>query len=83
MAEAYREAGFVFQIYGPPREHGPPHVHVHKSGTHVVLELGNASTPVRPWRISGMSVRDVVKAVRIAQANKERLLREWEKRHGP
>lgn len=82
MAEAHREAGFVFRIYGPPREHGPPHVHVHKTGTQAVLHLGDANTPVFPLRISRMAASDVVKAVRIAQANREKLLSEWEKHHG-
>ena len=72
----------MFQIYDPPREHGPPHVHVHKGGTQVVLGLGDLTTPVHPLRIEGMSARDVVKAVRIAQANREKLLTAWEKHHG-
>ncbi len=81
MSEAHREDGFVFQVYAPPREHGPPHVHVHKGGAQVVLHLGDASTPIFPLRVSGMTVRDVVKAVRIAEANKPHLLGEWEKHH--
>ena len=39
MAEAHREDGFVFQVYAPPRERGPPHVHVNKGGAQVVLYL--------------------------------------------
>ena len=82
MPEVHRETGFVFMIYSPPREHGPAHVHVHKSGTVAVLCLGDERTPVFPLRVSGMSRRDVVKAVRMAQANRERLLAEWENLHG-
>lgn len=82
MSEVHREDGFVFQVYAPPREHGPPHVHVHKGGTQVVLRLGDATTPTFPLRVSGMATRDVVKAVRIGEANKARLIREWEERHG-
>ena len=82
MPEVLRESGFVFMIYSPPREHGPAHVHVHKSGTVAVLSLGDERTPVFPLRVSRMSRRDVLKVVRMAQANREKLLTEWEKLHG-
>lgn len=82
MPELHRENGFVFMVYAPPREHGPAHVHVHKSGTEAVLRLGDERTPVFPLRVSRMSRRDVLKAVRMAQANKERFLTEWENLHG-
>ena len=82
MPEAHREGGFVFQIYLPPREHGPPHVHVHKDGHHVVIALGGPHAPAFPLRASGMSARDVVRAVRIVEANKSKLVAEWERHHG-
>jgi hypothetical protein len=37
-----RSGGFAVRILLPPREHGPPHVHVVKAGAKVVIRLGGA-----------------------------------------
>jgi uncharacterized protein DUF4160 len=39
MTKAFEEDGFRFYIRNPPREHGPPHVHVKKTGAEVAINL--------------------------------------------
>ena len=38
--------GFQVRVLLPPREHGPPHVHVHKGGAEVVITLPDGEFPL-------------------------------------
>ena len=66
----------------PPREHGPPHVHVVKGGAEAVIGLGKTDGPVRLVEVHGMKTRDVVKAVRLVEIWKGELLAIWKAIHG-
>ena len=82
---------FSVRILNPPREHGPPHVHVVKGrsrGGEVVINLGEQPgesagggriSICEVWR---MSDTDVVKTVDIVQDNIEQLRLEWKRLHG-
>jgi hypothetical protein len=69
MTKAFEEGGFRFYIRNPPREHGPPHVHVKKAGAEVTINL-ELSDPGRLVReVYEMRDADVVKAVRLVEEN--------------
>jgi len=72
-------AGFQVHIYLPPREHEPPHVHVVKGGTEVVVTLAN---PPQVREVRRMSNRDAVRAYRIVSDHRAMLLAEWRRYHG-
>jgi len=77
-----RSAGFAVRILLPPREHGPPHVHVVKAGAEVVIKLGRTDGPVKLLEVHGMKTRDVVRAVRLVKIWKADLLAIWTTIHG-
>ena len=57
--------GFQVRILLPPREHGPPHVHVWKAGTVVMVDLPEGDAPIRIRKVRGMRTVDVVAAFRL------------------
>lgn len=65
MTKAFEANGFRFYIRNPPREHGPPHVHVKKADAEVAINLspGDGDDLVR--EVYRMRDADVVKAVRL------------------
>jgi len=63
-------------------EHGPPHVHVWKAGTVVIIDLPEGDQPLRIRKLSGMRTADVVTAFRLVEANVAMLLELWRKYHG-
>jgi hypothetical protein len=73
--------GFQVRVYLPPREHGPPHVHVVRAGAEVVITLGDTRTRPAIAEAYGMQARDVVRAYRIVEAHQERLLEVWRRYH--
>ena len=77
MATAHRENGFEFRIW--PNDHAPPHVHAWKAGRMAKIELVDGFDVVK---VQEMKPIDVVRAVRIAIANHEKLMRAWEEIHG-
>jgi len=77
-----RSGGFAVRILLPPREHGPPHVHVVKAGAEVVIALGCTDSPVKLLEVHGMKDRDVVRAVRLVKIWKADLLANWKTIHG-
>jgi Domain of unknown function (DUF4160) len=76
-----RSAGFAVRILLPPREHGPPHVHVVKAGAKVVIRLGGKDDPVKLVEVQGMKNKDVVRAVRLVALWKTQLLATWKAIH--
>jgi len=76
------QGAFRVRILLPPREHGPAHVHVHKAGGLVVIDLPTEGRSVRIRTMSRMRVPDVIAAVRLVEANAAMLLRERRRHHG-
>src|SRR5688572_21725016 len=74
--------GFKVCIYLPPREHEPAHVHVKKGDGEAVILLGDYSTAPSFREVHGMQDRDAVRAYRIGEEHRDRLMRAWEKYHG-
>jgi hypothetical protein len=78
-----RAHGFVVRIHGPPREHGPPHVHVERpDGALLVARLGLSGRPPVVWRVHGMRDADVLRAIRLVTAHDALLRSAWERIHG-
>ncbi|MDH4348880.1 MAG: DUF4160 domain-containing protein [Gemmatimonadota bacterium] len=83
MPTTLRQHGFVVRIYGPPREHPPPPVHVERGPDEVVvIRLGMSGGPARVWAVYGMTDQDVVRAVRLVEAHLGRIEEAWRARHG-
>ncbi len=83
MPTILRKGGFVVKLYGPPREHPPPHVHVeHGPAELVVIRLRTKDSSQRIWRAYGMKDSDIVTAYRLVEAHHGRILRAWRKLHG-
>ena len=83
MPTIIRQGGFCIRIFGPPREHGPPHVHVYKgSDAVVVIRLGSSGQGPAIREIYNMKRVDVVKAYRLVEAHAHALQKAWEDIHG-
>jgi hypothetical protein len=78
------EAGFIFRIFGPPREHGPAHLHIERPPDGlVVIRLGlRAGESPEVWKLYRMRRRDVLKAFRIVEREEEKFRTSWEAIHG-
>ena len=70
------------RIFLPPREHGPPHVHVVKGGAEVVIRLGQTGGPIKLVKVYGMKTSDIVRAVRLVEVWNDDLLAMWKATHG-
>jgi hypothetical protein len=82
MPRVHEVGGFKVYIYLPPAEHGPPHVHVIKAGSEVVIHIGTGSA-LMPHRVFGpISDREVVRAVRLVESIENELLKKWRTHHG-
>lgn len=83
MPTILRAGGFRVVIYGPPREHQPPHVHVeHGPAGLVVLRLATDTTPVKIWAVYNMKSRDVLRAYRLVERHHDLLMKAWRVMHG-
>jgi hypothetical protein len=79
MTTVVRWRGFRVCVYPPPREHGPPHAHVLKSGVVVLVAL----KPVSLKEVRGnLSSADVATAVELVEANVDAILAKWRILHG-
>ena len=85
MPTGVRAGGLVVKVYGPPREHPPPHVHVEVGRTGVVvLRLPLADRPLEIWRVHGeVNERDVVAAIRLVEVHESDTRAAWERIHAP
>lgn len=82
MPRVHEAGGFKVYIYLPPAEHGPPHVHVVKAGSEIVIHIGTGKA-LQPRRVFGpISDRDVVRAVRLVESLEDELLEKWREYHG-
>lgn len=82
MPTVLQAEGFQIRVLLPPREHGPPHVHVIRGDGEVVifLPVGSQRLAVRSvYRMRGV---DVIAAVRLVEANLTLLLAAWREHHG-
>jgi hypothetical protein len=66
--------GFRIDMYFPPSEHGPPHVHVWKTGTEVIVMLDDVAS-VRDR--TTMRQANIAFARTLVRDNRERLLQRW------
>lgn len=82
MPTVIRSGGFAIRILFPPREHGPPHVHVVKGDAEAVIRLGEPGEVVELVTVYGMKRSDMVRAVRLVQIWKDDLLAMWKATHG-
>ena len=83
MPTVLRQDGFVVRVYGPPREHQPPHAHVERGSEEVVvIRLGSGAEPPSVWAVYGMQERDVVRAFRVVEQHLEQIRQAWRKLHG-
>jgi hypothetical protein len=82
VTKAFEKDGFQFYIRNPPREHGPPHVHVKKAGAEVAINLEPAGDDDLVREVYQMRDADVVKAVRLVEANIDLLSKVWRQIHG-
>ena len=82
MATILRAGRFRVAIYGPPREHPPPHVHVECASGVVIVRLGSGTTPPVLWAVHGVNDREAVRAFRLVEENHEMLLKAWKAFHG-
>lgn len=80
MPSVMREDGWVFVIYSD--DHAPPHVHVKRAGGEVKVSLPPANEYVQVLRVRGLATHEAMRAVRLVEQHRERLLREWEGIHG-
>ena len=82
MPTVLEDGGFQVRVLLPPREHGPPHVHVLKAGASVVITLPDGTKPLSIRTVSRMKNADVVAAFRLVEAHTEALLAAWRRYHG-
>lgn len=81
MPTVHREEGFNVVIY--PNDHLPSHVHVFKAGGQVIINLGNeVESPSLDQVYGDISNKDVIKALKIVQANQLKLIEAWRTIHG-
>ena len=80
MPTVLREDGFEFMIY--TNDYEPEHVHAHKAGKAVIINLGSENTPVSIREVIGIPKKDTRKAVGIVQKHQTYLLEKWGEVHG-
>lgn len=82
MPTIVREGGFHVRMYGPPREHPPPHVHVVRRGNgEVVIDLGSDISNLLVREVRGMKDRYIVLAFRIVERHHGKLIDVWRALH--
>ena len=82
MPTIVREDGFVLRVYGPPREHPPPHVHVERGDDAlVVIRLAIGSRGPSVWAVYNMKDADVVRAFRLVERHHAQLVAAWRRIH--
>lgn len=80
MPTILRKDGFEIMIYTD--DHEPEHVHIHKAGKELIVNLGGEKTPISIREVIGMSKKDTRKAVSIVHNHQDYLLQRWSEIHG-
>lgn len=75
MPTILRINGFRFVIW--PNDHLPPHLHVFKAGTEVIIELGIGDDSPSVRVVYRMSSRDIESAMAITLAQNYMFLERW------
>lgn len=75
MPTILRSNGFQFVIY--PNDHEPPHVHIFRSGTELIIELGVDRAEPMIRDVYRMGSRDIALALAITRANNDMFLARW------
>lgn len=81
MPTVLRVEGFRVVIYLPPREHGPPHVHVWKEAAEVVIDLATSHRRQTIRSVARMRTADVTRAFWIVEEHTDYLLACWRQYH--
>ncbi len=81
MPTVLRIGGFKVRVHLPPREHGPPHVHVRKDGGRVIIQLAFEGAEQRILRVVRMREVDVLTAFLLVEEDSELPLQCWGKYH--
>jgi hypothetical protein len=76
MPRVFEKEGYRFFFYS--NEHDPVHVHVTKGDGEAVLHLG---PPVEVQESFGMKVRELARAVELAEENRGLILGIWNEHH--
>lgn len=82
MPVVLRQGGFTVRIFLPPREHGPPHVHVERGGGTIVLELPTSTRGPRIRSVRDMPDHVAVAAFHLVEAHATELHAAWRRYHG-
>lgn len=77
-----REGRFRVVIFLPPREHGPPHVHVRTADGEVIMELATVGRNQIIRSVAGMRTADVTAAFWLVEDHSSFLLAQWRSLHG-
>ena len=80
MGTVMREGGWAFIIHTD--DHPPPHVHVRRAGGEARVSLPPPGECVRVLRVRRLTTHEAMRAVRLVEKHRERLLLEWEEIHG-
>ena len=79
IADNHVERGLNFRVF--IKDHQPPHVHVVKAGTTVVIYLGDDNTRPSIRENYDMNTSDIRKALEITAENQDAFLKKWRKYH--
>ena len=80
MPVVLRQGGFRLVIYY--QDHQPPHTHVYKAGTEVVINLGDEANSPYVRNTNGMNPKNVKRALQIADDYQSYLLERWDEING-
>lgn len=80
MPTVLREGGWAIVI--PTNDHVPPHVHVKRDDGDVKVSLPGPGEYVQILRVRRLAAHQAIRAARLVETHRERLLREWEEIHG-
>ena len=73
---------FRIKVFGPPREHPPPHAHVLFGAEGLaIIKLGSETEAPRLWVSFEMTRRETAMAVDLVRAHSDVLRQAWEVLH--
>jgi hypothetical protein len=79
MGVVIENSQWKIKIYPPPREHGPPHIHVIAKGMNAEVKINLITLEVLgKTRFSKKAVKDII---RYLFDNQDYLIEAWEKMH--